>query len=87
VNPPRTITRAEREARKVAHGGLGDKLQTVIHAGIDASPLPEKAKTALKNCRGCGGRVAFINKAEKAVKKVKKFFGQEMQPPPAPPEV
>jgi hypothetical protein len=69
MSEPRIITRAEREARK---RGLGTKLQTGIHAVVDASSLPDGVKKAIKGCAGCGRRAKAIDRAEA---KAKKFFG------------
>jgi dihydroorotase len=81
MRPARIITRAERMARKQ---GLGTKIQSAIHAGVDALPLSDETKAAVKGCAGCGRRATAINKA---AAKVKAFFGfgTQMQPPPAPP--
>lgn len=78
MHPPRTITRAERLARKQA--GLGTKLQSVIHAVVDTLPLSDETKKAIKGCAGCGWRATAINKAEA---KVKQFFGIGSDAPPA----
>lgn len=75
----RIISHAEREASKQ---GLGTKIQSAIHAGVDALPLSAETKHAVKGCAGCGRRAAAINRAES---KVKKFLGIGAQTPPAKP--
>lgn len=62
---PRIITAAEREARR---RGLGDRVQTVIHAGLDAVPMPAKTRAKIKSCAGCAKRVKAINKGERKAK-------------------
>lgn len=41
--------------------GLGTVVQTVIHAGLAAAPLPRKTKARLKGCVGCTRRVQRLN--------------------------
>lgn len=36
--------------------GLGTVVQTIIHAGVDATPLPQKTKARIKRCVRCGRR-------------------------------
>lgn len=43
---------------------LGTKIQNVIHAAVDASPLPPHTKAAIKSCPGCRKRVSRINGAQ-----------------------
>jgi hypothetical protein len=54
----------------VPRTGLGTKLQQVIHKAVEAAPLPDRAKAAIKGCGGCGRRAAAINSAEAAVRKM-----------------
>ncbi len=50
--------------RRVAKGrGLGDRVQTVIHAGLDITPMPAKTRAKIKSCGGCAKRKAMLNKA------------------------
>jgi len=62
-------TRETRAARK----GLGDKVQAVIHGGLDAMPasiLSPARKQALKECGGCHDRVQVLNQAERDLRRM-----------------
>ncbi len=64
MTAPRIITRAQREARR---RGLGDRVQTVIHAGLDITPMPAKTRAKIKQCGGCAKRKAMLNSAGHAL--------------------
>jgi hypothetical protein len=64
MSAPRVITAAERAARKK---GLGDHVQSAIHAGLDASPISAATRKAIKGCAGCQKRVGWLNRAGRAV--------------------
>lgn len=42
--------------------GLGTELQKRIHVAVDAAPIPQQLKARIKNCRGCGRRVAALDR-------------------------
>lgn len=81
---PRIITAAERAARRQGAAttlkqvatppakGLGDRLQTVIHAGLDALPMSVTTRTIIKGCSGCAKRKNFLNNAGEFIKRL--FF-------------
>jgi len=41
---------------------LGTAIQTVIHAAVDAAPIPARVKKRIKNCPGCGRRVRALDR-------------------------
>jgi hypothetical protein len=52
----------------VKGSGLGDRVQTVIHAGLDALPMNPATRNAIKSCGGCKKRKEMLNKAGEAIK-------------------
>lgn len=68
------ITLTERIARKnktvdirEKTNGLGERVQKVIHAGLDAIPMNPATRNAIKQCGGCAKRKAMLNQAGEAV--------------------
>lgn len=51
--------KATRERQRL---NLGTRLQKVIHAVIDVTPLAAETKEKIKNCGGCGDRVKYLDK-------------------------
>jgi hypothetical protein len=49
-------------AYTVTRTGLGTRLQRVIHHTLDILPIPERTRTAIKNCPGCNRRVARLDR-------------------------
>jgi len=49
------------------NNGIGDRVQRVIHAGLDALPIGDKTRNAIKKCGGCAKRKAMLNKAGESV--------------------
>lgn len=47
-----------KPARRV---GAGTALAAVIHAGVDALPIPEGIKVRIKTCGGCARRRAVLD--------------------------
>jgi len=43
--------------------GAGGLAKKVIHLGLDAIPMPQKMRTAIKNCGGCAQRAAAMDRA------------------------
>lgn len=41
--------------------GAGALAKTVIHAGLDVIPMPDKMREAIKNCAGCGKREKWLD--------------------------
>ena len=41
--------------------GLGDAVQTVIHAGLNIIPMPAQTRAAIKGCSGCRRRKDKLN--------------------------
>lgn len=52
------ITHPRREDRLP----LGDRVQRVIHAGLDAVPMPAKVRQRIKDCGSCAKRREFLNR-------------------------
>jgi len=48
---------------------LGDRVQYVIHAGLDASPLPGRIVAKIKRCPSCGKRVQKLNAWDEGMRK------------------
>lgn len=48
---------------------LGDRVQHVIHAGLDASPLPGRIVAKIKGCGGCASRKAKLNAWDEGMRK------------------
>lgn len=90
MNKPRIITPEQRALRArvqraAVEAGIGTDLKKIIHRTIDASPLPQATKAAIKSCGGCRSREKKLNQFGKAVKR---FFARtpQMQPPPSEPK-
>ncbi len=58
--------------------GPGTRLQKFIHRVVDASPLPETAKKAIKGCGGCARRAERLNSAGQAMRMM---LAAHKQPP------
>jgi len=42
--------------------GLGTMVQKIIHAGLNITPMPEAARTAIKGCSSCRKRKNALNR-------------------------
>ena len=45
-----------------AYTRMGTRLQTVIHHVLDATPMPQRLRTRLKNCPGCDRRRDLLDR-------------------------
>lgn len=66
---------AERFPRSV---GPGTALRQVIHAAVDAAPLPKAARQRVKDCPGCWKRATGLDRAYWAAKRAIRKAGARL---------